>query len=504
VVRSRLASLGEIVQVRPLIQAEGKITFEFLVTTREVPAHIATWEADGIASEPMEQAGPSEVPASTPGQAATEDNPFISPAHVVRVDLKRLDELMRITGELGILRSRFEQHLEESNRAGAAPDVAVLNEVSAAFARSLREIREGLRRVRLVPVAEIFARMPFVVRDLSRETMKRARLDLAGQQTEIDKYIIERLKDPLLHLVRNAFAHGIETPEERSGAGKSPEATIVLAASTLGDSVIVEVRDDGRGIDTAAVVQRAMAGGVPVPEVLDDAALLEILGAPGLSTREDADRAAGRGVGMSVVLNTVRDLGGSVSLKSEKGKGTRFKIRLPVTLIVAETFILSAAGQTCAVPQSGVSEIIQISPNDLRLIHGSEMIPYRGGVLPIIHLASLFELRSAERPRWTVLVLISTRGSVGLLVEQVHGHKEVVVRAIRDPLLQVPFVAGATELGDGKPVLILDPSALASGVIRPHSDSSSVLDGNPSSPLSPAPARSITPAPGAIRALNSR
>jgi two-component system chemotaxis sensor kinase CheA len=323
-------------------------------------------------------------------------------------------------------------------------------------------------RVRLVPVAEIFARMPFVVRDLARQTQKKARLKLTGQDTAIDKYLIERLKDPLLHLVRNAFSHGVETPEERTAASKPEEATIELNASTVGDSVIIRVRDDGRGINPNAILQRAKKLKLEIPETVDNQTILQILCASGFSTREDADRASGRGMGMTVVNTIVRELGGNLTLDSEEGRGTQFTIRLPLTLAIAETLIVEAAGQKCAIPQSFVREIFHATEEQIQLANGIEVISYREGVLPVVRMAKLFRLSSEPRPKMCVLVVTSDRGSVGLLTEKVLGQREVVVSALRDPLIQVPGISGATELGDGKPVLILDGASLTAGSVRPH------------------------------------
>jgi two-component system chemotaxis sensor kinase CheA len=284
----------------------------------------------------------------------------------------------------------------------------------------------------------------------------------------VDKHLIERLKDPLLHLVRNALSHGVESKAERTQAGKPPEATIALAASTAGDSVLIRVSDDGRGIDPKAVERRARALGMDVPAQMENSDLLKILCSPGFSTRTDADRASGRGVGMDVVYNTVRELGGSLTFQSELNRGTQFTLRLPLTLAIAETFIVSAAQQTCAIPQSSVSEIIQVQEDQIRIVNRVEVVPYRSGVLPVVRLSSLFHLSAPAGPSLCVLVISSERGSTGLVVEKVHGQKEVVVRAMRDPLIQVPGIAGATELGDGRPVLILDTSVLTSGPIRPH------------------------------------
>ncbi len=257
--------------------------------------------------------------------------------------------------------------------------------------------------------------------------------------------------------------HRSELLQENQG-----EATILLSASASGDSVVIRIRDDGRGIDRKAVAKRALSLGMQSPETLDEVALLKILCSPGFSTKESADRASGRGVGMAVVHDTIKELGGTIFLETERGKGTQFTLRLPLTLAIAETFIVSAAGQTCAIPQGIVSEVLQVTEDQIKTVNQVEVIPYRSGVLPIIRLASIFHLPGVPRPRMALLVLSSDRGLSGLMVEQIHGQREVVVRAIRDPLLTVPEIAGATELGDGRPVLILDGSALMSGPVRPH------------------------------------
>jgi two-component system chemotaxis sensor kinase CheA len=268
-------------------------------------------------------------------------------------------------------------------------------------------------------------------------------------------------------MVRNAFSHGVETPERRVAASKPEEATIELRASTSADSVIIEVRDDGKGINRNAVLQQAKKFGLEIPETVDDAAILRILCSSGFSTRDDADRTAGRGVGMAVVAGTVRELGGSLTMESEEGRGTRFTLRFPMTLAIAETLIVTAAGQTCAVPQNIVREILHTTEEQIEKVNGIEAIAYRSGVLPIVRLAGLFRLTSAPRVKMCVLVITSERGSVGLLTETILGQREVVVRALRDPLIQVPGISGATELGDGKPVLILDGAALTSKNVMP-------------------------------------
>jgi two-component system chemotaxis sensor kinase CheA len=202
--------------------------------------------------------------------------------------------------------------------------------------------------------------------------------------------------------------------------------------------------------------------------VLDEPALLNLIATPGFSTRDEADRAAGRGVGMDVVARTMRELGGQIALATEAGKFTEFTLRLPLTLSIAETFIVSAGDRTCAVPQGFVQEIVQVPAAGLRQLQRVEVAPYRDGVLPLVRLHSLLGLAATARPQLTVLVVESERGAAGLVVDRVHGQREVVVRPMQDPLLRVPGVSGATELGDGKPVLILDPALFTRGAVRPH------------------------------------
>jgi len=468
-VREQLSKVGEILHATSQVKGKGAISFDFLVAARETPSELAEWEAKGTSVQPahLDSAEAPASPVEVSPDEGTDHSPFLAPSHIGRVDLKRLDDLMRITGEMVIHRSRLDAQLTRLNGAAGRVDLRGVQEVNGGLGRSLRELREAIMRVRLVPVAEIFARLPFVVRDLARQTQKTVRLKLTGQDTAIDKYLIERLKDPLLHLVRNAFSHGVETPDQREAVSKPREATIYLSAETVGDSVIIRVRDDGRGINPNAILQRARQLGLNLPEKVDNQSLLKILCMSGFSTREDADRASGRGMGMAVVQGTVRELGGNLTLDSEEGRGTQFTLRLPLTLAIAETLIVAAAGQRCAIPHSFVREILHTTEEQVQMANGIEVLPYRGGVLPVVRLARLFRLPGVAMPKLCLLVVASDRGSVGLLVEQVLGQREVVVSALRDPLIQVPGISGATELGDGKPVLILDGTALTSGSVRP-------------------------------------
>jgi two-component system, chemotaxis family, sensor kinase CheA len=466
--RARVQTLGEILHSAPKVEAGGKILFEFVVAGTAEPGDPGGWNEEGITLRPYAMAAaPSPEGQSAERRSEPSTAPaFVAPSHIVRVDLTRLDELMRIMGDMVVHRARLEEIATRVLPHLPTAEARALQEVNAAFGRELRNLRDGLMRVRLVSIGEIFQRLPFVVRDLARENGKKIRLAVQGQETEIDKYLVERLKDPLLHLVRNAVCHGVETPEERIAAGKPPEATITLRASTAGESAIIEVTDDGRGIDERQLVERARAAGFMVADHLEPTQLLELICRPGFSTRDEADRGAGRGVGMTAVKEAVAEMGGELAVQSELGKGTTFTLRLPLTLAIADALIIAAGGQRFAMPQSFVQEITTAETSSIRELERNEVMPYRNGVLPLIRLASVFGLTSEARREFPVLVIGTGVNAVGILADRVLGQREIVVRSVNDPLLKVAAIAGATELGDGRAVLILDSSGLIQSARR--------------------------------------
>jgi two-component system chemotaxis sensor kinase CheA len=473
-VRKRLSTAGEILNAVPRVTLGGAIAFEFEVAAELDQDTLAAWRDDGITIEPLAAApvdesaavasqaigpGPEPLPGFEPEAAL---GGGVAPSHFVRVDLTRLDDLMRNVGDLVISRARLGETLSRLERRVPSAEWRAIQENAIAIDRQLRTLREGIMRVRLVPVGEIFRRMPFVVRDLARETGKRVHLELQGQGTEIDKFLIERMMDPVLHLVRNAVSHGIEAAEERIAAGKSPEGSIVLRAATAGDVVRIEIADDGRGVDSEAVIARARAAGLPLPQGTVDAShLLSLLCAPGFSTRDETDRASGRGVGMGVVQAAVEELSGSLSLETAPGAGTRFTLELPVTLAITDALIASVGGETFAVPQGSVREVMEVPVSALLQVEHNEMTPYRGAALPIVRLGRLFGLPDTGRDRLHVFVVGTGAAALGIAVDRIIGQREIVVRAIADALVRVDGISGATDLGDGRVVLILDPAVLA-------------------------------------------
>jgi two-component system chemotaxis sensor kinase CheA len=466
-VRKRLSSAGDILDATPRVNAQGAISFEFVLSGRLDPETLAAWRSDGIVVDAIQSPSSAVARAAPESEAAAEvaieqPSSSLAPSHVVRVDLTRLDELMRNVGDLVISRARLADTLSRLERHIPAGDWRAIQENAIAIDRQLRTLREGIMRVRLVPVGEIFRRMPFVVRDLARETGKRVHMELQGQATEIDKFLIERMMDPVLHLVRNAVSHGIETADERVTAGKRPEGTIVLSAATAGDVVRIEISDDGRGVDVEAVVARAKAAGLPVPSGPPDAAaVLALLCAPGFSTRDESDRASGRGVGMAVAQSAVEELSGSLTLEFTPGAGTRFIVELPVTLAITDALIATVGSETFAVPQGAVREVIDVRVADLLQVERNEMTPHRGAALPVVRLSRLFGLPETTRDRLNVFVVGTGVAALGIAVDRVVGQREIVVRAITDALVRVDGISGATDLGDGHVVLILDPAVLA-------------------------------------------
>jgi two-component system chemotaxis sensor kinase CheA len=460
-VRERLRRIGRIADAAPEIGEGGAIRFRFMVEDVSDEETLHSWTGDGIVA--TEAAAEPQRPRAVVFEPEEPVRPpSASTSQFVRVDLARLDELMRLIGDVVITRARLGDSLARVERLVPQMEWRAVQENSHALERQLRDLREGVMRVRLVRVGEIFDRMPFAVRDLARESGRRVNVRISGQETEIDKYLVERMMDPVLHLVRNAVSHGIESMAERIAAGKPEAGTLSLHAASIGELVMLEIADDGGGVDVEAVKRRARAIGLDLGDgELEGDALLDVLCSPGFSTRDTADRAAGRGVGMGVVQAAVRELGGTMTLDTVAGEGTRFLIELPLTLAIADAIIATVGGQAFAVPQSAVREVIAVPESAVRAFERNEIVPHRGGVLPLLRLSRLFGLPAQPARTLHVFVVGAGGGAVGVAVDRILTQREIVVRPIADPLIKSEGITGATDLGDGRVVLILDLARLA-------------------------------------------
>ncbi|BAJ65138.1 chemotaxis protein CheA [Anaerolinea thermophila] len=464
-VRAFLDEHGKIIKAQPVIENQV-VRFAFLWAGKTPPQTpdlppldwTPLWEPEATASvrsAPAEPAPPAhEVPAAPAAP------PAVISTVSIRVELARMDALMQTVGDLLITRSRLQEILPDLQ---GAPPAALdrLEQMIHRMGRQVRALRQTVVRMRLVPLAEVFSRMPLAVRDIALQSGKEVQMVLEGAETEIDKSLVERLLDPLLHLVRNAITHGIETPQERLQAGKPAQGTIWVRGRPEGDRVVIEVSDDGRGVDVQKVTEKARAlGWLSEDRALNMNEVLEILCRPGFSTREDADMGAGRGVGMNVVLETIRHLGGQMSLTSEPGKGTTFALRLPLTLTILDALIVESGGERYAIPRALVREVIEITPDEVTRFMNSTLITLRGKAVPLFALHRFFQTSPVKRNIIPGIVLGDEESPVCFMVDRVLGIREAVMHPLADPLVRTAGIKGATEMGDGSVVLIVDPEEL--------------------------------------------
>ena len=398
--------------------------------------------------------------AAAPAMAAVPAAPppaSDSGSQTIRVDLVKLDMLLNLVGELVIRNSILSDRLSAKDQERVElPELA----------RLTREIQDNVMSLRAQPIKQAFSRVPRMLRDLMAETGKQVQLITHGEMTEVDKGVIEKIGDPLTHLIRNAVDHGLESPEDRLRAGKSAEGTIVLSAEQKGARIIVTVSDDGKGIDRARVRAKAIEKGIiPADAVLTDEEIDQLICAPGFSTAATISNISGRGVGMDVVRSNVEALGGRVEIASVPGKGTSFTLVLPLTLAILDGMVVRLAGQRFVLPLATVIEAIRPEPGQVSATTpGSEVIEIRGDYLPVRRLTQVFGLHANEdRPVHESLVIIvesESAGRVGLLVDTIDDRREVVIKSLEQNLHPIRGLGGATILGDGSIALILDVEAL--------------------------------------------
>ncbi|MEA2721784.1 MAG: two-component system, chemotaxis family, sensor kinase CheA [Candidatus Eremiobacteraeota bacterium] len=394
----------------------------------------------------------------------------------IRVDIERLDMLLNLVGELVINRTRISdiaatlgRELGSNGRAekgrtdnGLSNLAKDLSESSALLARTTNEIQESIMKVRMVPIGQVFDRFPRMVRDLAKARGKDIHLEIAGAETDLDKTIVDEVGEPLMHLVRNCVDHGIEPPDVREERGKPRHGTIKLNAYHEGNQVIVEISDDGGGIDLQRVREKAIRIGVIDEGArLSDREIIELIFTPGFSTADQVTDVSGRGVGMDVVKKNILRLKGVFDVDSVHGEGTKFTMKLPLTLAIIQALLVNVAQELYSIPLDSVIESQRIDASDVRTVHGGEVITLRGQVVPLIRIAEFFRLDAPRDPDKVMIVIVGLQGrQVGLVVDSFQGEQEIVIKPLSDVIGRIAGISGATILGNGSISLIIDVHSL--------------------------------------------
>jgi len=491
--RTTLASLGEVLAAFPPDGHTGPMArVEFAVASGAPPAQIrsrceiptisaqvkvqrmravkispevaAAAQAAGPApSDANEPAGPAESDASSSAAAA---NLSIGTAadNILRVDAERIDNVLNLVGELILAKSMLQQTLLEFS--ARFPKDALRGKFSDAMAfqaRVLGDLQRSVMKIRMVPVDHLFRRFPRVVRDVGRQCGKDVRLVLKGESTDLDKGILDAIAEPLTHLVRNAIGHGIETTEERQRLKKNPQGTIQLNAYHQGNQVVIEVSDDGHGIDVDRVRDRALGQGIVTSDEaarMTEAETLNLIFRPGFSTAAEITELSGRGVGLDVVRSVLDRLKGSVQTETEPGRGTTFRLRLPLTLAIIKALLFQVERRLYAIPLNAVAEITRTSEEQIHQVEHFDVLQLRNEVLPLLRLGARSAPGSGSRDKIFVLVIKNGERKFGLVVQGLAGEEELVIKAIDDRQIETDLISGASILGDGRVVLILNLAAL--------------------------------------------
>ncbi|GAA0609417.1 hypothetical protein GCM10009547_09370 [Sporichthya brevicatena] len=380
----------------------------------------------------------------------------------IRVDVGLLDQLMRMVGELVLTRNQVVQYVGETQHTELQRASQRLNLIAT-------ELQEGVMKTRMQPIDQVWSRLPRVVRDLGAQCGKSVRLVMEGRETELDRTLLEAVKDPLTHLVRNAIDHGLEAPEVRTAAGKPAEGTLSLRAYHEGGQVVVEVGDDGRGIDPAKVAAKAIENGLVSRDQvsrMSEREIADLVFRPGFSTAPAVSNISGRGVGMDVVRTNIEKIGGTVDLASEIGMGTTVRVRIPLTLAIIPALVVGQAGDTYAIPQANLLELVRLegeaAESGIEHVAGAPVYRLRGTLLPLVYLDEQLGLPApAEREALNIVVLAADNTHFGLVVEEIRDTQEIVVRPLSRQIKHVETFAGATITGDGKVALILDVAGIA-------------------------------------------
>jgi two-component system chemotaxis sensor kinase CheA len=412
------------------------------------------------------------------GDTDAAKRPAAGKNQTIRVDIDRLDSLLNLVGELVINRTRISDIANTLARSvsgnkgsssdgvsGLAKDLA---ESSALLARTTNEIQESIMKVRMVPIGQVFDRFPRMVRDLAKARGKEIKLEIAGAETDLDKTIVDEVGEPLMHLVRNCIDHGVESANDREKLGKSRTGTIKLNAFHEGNQVIIEVNDDGGGIDLVRVRERGIKQGlIAETDKLTDREIVDLIFTPGFSTAEAVTDVSGRGVGMDVVKKNIQRLKGVFEVDSVLGSGTKFTMKLPLTLAIIQALLVRVADELYSIPLDSVIESQRIDTSEVRTVHGGEVITLRGQVVPLIRVGEFFQLTNVRDPDKVMIVIVGLQGrQVGLVVDSFQGEQEIVIKPLSDVNGRIAGISGATILGNGSISLIIDVHSLVAGAYQ--------------------------------------
>lgn len=454
----------DLVAVLCFVIEESQISFPSASAAPVVAEPVAVAPAPTTMAEAEITATPATVTELVP--AAKRETKKAAPAKTsesssIRVAVEKVDQLINLVGELVITQSMLAQ------RSGALDPVAhgdLLNSMGQ-LERNARDLQESVMSIRMMPMEYVFSRFPRLVRDLASKLGKEVELTLLGSSTELDKSLIERIIDPLTHLVRNSLDHGIESPEKRVANGKSAIGNLTLSAEHQGGNICIEVIDDGAGLNRERILAKALSSGLPVSDAMSDEEVGMLIFAPGFSTAEQVTDVSGRGVGMDVVKRNIQEMGGHVEIASKQGKGTTIRILLPLTLAILDGMSVRVADEVFILPLNAVMESLQPRAEDLKPLAGGEcVLEVRGEYLPLVELWNVFDVQGAktEATQGIVVILQSAGKRYALLVDQLIGQHQVVVKNLESNYRKVPGISAATILGDGSVALIVDVSALQS------------------------------------------
>nr|WP_286088306.1 chemotaxis protein CheA [Enterobacter kobei] len=431
-------------------EAEAPVAQEEVTVIAQAPTPAVAPAAPALKAVPKDAAAPArgEKPAARSSESTS-----------IRVAVEKVDQLINLVGELVITQSMLAQRSNELDPVTHGDLITSMGQLQ----RNARDLQESVMSIRMMPMEYVFSRFPRLVRDLASKLNKQIELTLMGSSTELDKSLIERIIDPLTHLVRNSLDHGIELPENRIAAGKSPVGNLILSAEHQGGNICIEVTDDGAGLNRERILAKAISQGMAVNENMTDEEVGMLIFAPGFSTAEQVTDVSGRGVGMDVVKRNIQEMGGHVEIQSKQGSGTTIRILLPLTLAILDGMSVKVADEVFILPLNAVMESLQPREEDLHPLAGGErVLEVRGEYLPLVELWKVFEVDGAktEATQGIVVILQSAGRRYALLVDQLIGQHQVVVKNLESNYRKVPGISAATILGDGSVALIVDVSAL--------------------------------------------